>query len=153
MWDQLEALGKKLGLCGGGEGEPGTGRPMERVMFMAFLVILCLALFSAVIFRLGSMEDRINAALDGNAAQVEELAGGLERLEAALIANQEALQAMAAHVEAQRQVAGRDAAADESIRHLSGVLDKELQRNAELLKSLMAPKAEPAPAPVPAPTN
>lgn len=97
------------------------------------------------------MEDRINAALDGNAAQVEELAGGLERLEAALIANQEALQAMAAHVEAQRQVAGRDAAADESIRHLSGVLDKELQRNAELLKSLLAPKAEPAP--VPAPTD
>ena len=147
MWDQLETLGKKLGLNGGGGGEPGTGRSMERVMFMAFLVILFLALFSAVIFRLGSMEDRINAALDGNAVQVEQLAGGLEKLEAALMANQEALQAMAAHMEAQLQVAGRDAAADESIRHLSGVLDKELQRNAELLKSLLAPKVEAETAP------
>jgi Skp family chaperone for outer membrane proteins len=140
MWDQLEAFGKKIGLCGG-EGT-GPGRPMERVMFMAFLVILCLALFSAVIFRLGRMEERINAVLDGNAVQVEQLAEGMDRLEAALLSNQEALQAMATHLETYQQKLGRDAAADESIRHLTGVLDKELQRNAELLRNLLAPKGE-----------
>jgi Skp family chaperone for outer membrane proteins len=111
-------------------------------MFMAFLVILCLALFSAVIFRLGGMEDRINAALDGNAVQVEQMTEGLERLEEVLRSNQEAFQAMAAHLEAYQQKLGRDAAADESIRHLAEVLDKELQRNAELLKNLLAPRVE-----------
>ncbi len=145
MWDQLEAVGKKIGLCGG-EG-PGSGRSMERILFMAFLVILCLALFSAVIFRLGRMEDRINAALDGNAVQVEQMAEGLERLEEVLRSNQEAFQAMAAHLEAYQQKLGRDAAADESIRHLAGVLDKELQRNAELLKNLLAPRDAAAPEP------
>jgi hypothetical protein len=132
----------------GGEDEVSRER-MEKVMFYGIIVILFVAMFAAIIYRIDRMENKVQVALDESAAHSVILEKKMDSLQQAIQKEQASMRAVVTRLVAMEKQQDQKPADTESIKQLAGILEKQLDRNSQIIRELagvVTQEQEPKPA-------
>lgn len=128
-----------------GGGDEVSRERMEKVMFYGIIVILFVAMFAAIIYRLDRMEGRVEAALEESSAHVVVLQKKVDMLSKSIEKDQASMRAVLSRLVAmEKQQAQKPADAD-SLKQLTSILEKQLDRNSQIIRELAGAKEDPKP--------
>lgn len=119
----------------GGEDEVSRER-MEKVMFYGIIVILFVAMFAAIIYRIDRMENKVQVALNESAAHSVILEKKMDSLQQAIEKEQASMRAVVTRLVAMEKQQVQQPADSESIKQLAGILEKQLDRNSQIIREL-----------------
>ncbi len=119
----------------GGDDEVSRER-MEKIMFYGIIVILFVAMFAAIIYRIDRMEDRVATVLDETSAHAVILEKKVDTLQESIEKDQASMRAVVTRLVALEKQKAQSPADTGSLKQLAGILEKQLESNSQIIREL-----------------